>query len=70
MAIDHPRVRRPVEKPEFHDLLQQIIPVGRLLLQGQKQTGLDKSLGLPPGALATVLVTILCPAHGFILYRF
>jgi hypothetical protein len=55
MAIDHPRVRRPVEKPEFHDLLQQIIPVGRLLLQGQKQTRLDKSLGLPAGTLAGVI---------------
>jgi hypothetical protein len=69
MAIDHPRVCRPVEKPEFHDLFQEIISIGRLLLQGQKQAGLDKSLSLPAGALAPVVLTILLPAHGFILYR-
>jgi hypothetical protein len=69
MAIDHPRVRRPIEKPELHDLLQKIIPVGRLLLQGKKQAGLDEPLGLPPGALAAVIVTILFSAHNVILYR-
>jgi hypothetical protein len=68
MAVDHPRVRRPVEKPEFHDLFQEIIPMGRLLLQCQKQTGLDEPFGLPAGTLATVIVAIFLPAHGFILY--
>jgi len=70
MAVDHPRVRRPVEKPEFHDLFQEIIPMGRLLLQGEKQARLNEPLGLPPGALAPVIMAIFCFAHGFILYRF
>jgi len=69
MSVDHPGVRRPIEKAEFQDLFQEIVPVGRLLLQGEKQAGLDEPLGFPTGALAPVVMTFFLPTHASILYR-